>query len=45
MQEREFGLVRLDNAIAVASRFPRESGALLMELSLKLRLLLLVKSD
>jgi Polyprenyl synthetase len=44
-QARQFGLEHLDRAIALADELPRESGALLMELSLKLRLLLLVKND
>jgi geranylgeranyl pyrophosphate synthase len=39
---REFGLEHLDRAISLAHELPRESGALLVELSLKLRLLLLV---
>jgi hypothetical protein len=42
---RLFGLEHLDRAIVLADELPRESGALLMELSLKLRLLLLVKND
>jgi Polyprenyl synthetase len=42
---RQFGLEHLDRAIALAHELPRESGALLMELSLKLRLLLLVNND
>ncbi len=42
---REFGLEHLNRAMALAHQLPLESGALLMELSLKLRLLLLVKSD
>jgi geranylgeranyl pyrophosphate synthase len=44
-QARRCGLEHLDRAIALAEELPRESGALLMELSLKLRLLLLVKND
>ncbi len=42
---RQFGLEHLDSAIALANELPRESGALLMELSLKLRLLLWVQTD
>jgi geranylgeranyl pyrophosphate synthase len=44
-QARQFALAHLDRAIALADELPRESGALLMELSLKLRLLLLVNND
>jgi geranylgeranyl pyrophosphate synthase len=39
---RQFGLEHLNRAIALAGELPRESGALLVELSLKLRHLLLV---
>jgi geranylgeranyl pyrophosphate synthase len=42
---RQFGLAHLDRAIALADELPRESGALLTELSLKLRLLLMVQND
>ncbi len=42
---RQFGLEHLDRAIALASELPCESGALLIDLSLRLRLLLLVKND
>jgi geranylgeranyl pyrophosphate synthase len=41
-QARQCGLEHLDRAIAMANELPRESGALLTELSLKLRLSLLV---
>jgi hypothetical protein len=44
-QARTFGREHLDSAMTVVSQFPRKWGTLLMELSLKLRLLLLVKSD
>jgi geranylgeranyl pyrophosphate synthase len=44
-QARLLGLERLDRAIALANELPLESGALLVELSLKLRHLLLVKND
>jgi geranylgeranyl pyrophosphate synthase len=44
-QARQFGLGHLDRAIALAQELPRESGALLVELSLKLRQLLLVEND
>ncbi len=44
-QACQFGLEHLSLAIALANQLPLESGALLMELSLKLRHLLLVKSD
>jgi geranylgeranyl pyrophosphate synthase len=39
---RQCGLEHLDRAMALANELPRESGVLLTELSLKLRLLLLV---
>ena len=42
---RQFGLEHLDHAIALSNQLPFESGALLMELSLKLRHLLIVKND
>ncbi len=42
---RQCGLEHLDRAMALANELPRESGALLIELSLKLRHLLLVKND
>jgi geranylgeranyl pyrophosphate synthase len=42
---RQFGLEHLDRAMALANQLPLESGALLMELSLKLHLLLLVEND
>ena len=42
---KQFGLEHLDGAISLAHELPRESGALLVELSLKLRLLLLVNND
>jgi geranylgeranyl pyrophosphate synthase len=42
---RQFGMEYVNHAISLANELPRESGALLMELSLKLRLLLLVKND
>ena len=41
----QFGLQHLDQAVVIASRLPHESGTLLMELSIKLRLSLLVKKD
>jgi hypothetical protein len=44
-QARQFGLEHLDRAMALANQLPLESGALLIELSLKLRLLLLVRND
>jgi geranylgeranyl pyrophosphate synthase len=44
-QAVRFGLERLDRAVDLANELPFESGALLVELSLKLRLLLLVKND
>ncbi len=42
---RQLGCEHLDRAIALANELPRESGALLVELSLKLRHLLTVKND
>lgn len=42
-EARQFGLHHLDDAVVAASRLPRESGALLMALSTKLRLSLLMK--
>ena len=42
---RKFGLQHLDAAVAAAGGLPLESGALLMELSIKLRQTLLVKND
>lgn len=44
-QAKKFGLEHLDSAIALANELPCESGALLTELSLKLRHLLFVKND
>lgn len=44
-EARQFGLQHLDAAVAAAGGLPLESGALLMELSIKLRLTLLVKND
>jgi geranylgeranyl pyrophosphate synthase len=42
---RHFGLEHLDRAITLANDLPLDSGALLTELSLKLRLLLAAKDD
>jgi Polyprenyl synthetase len=42
---RKFGLEHVDRAIALANQLPKESGALLMELSLKLRYSILVEND
>jgi geranylgeranyl pyrophosphate synthase len=44
-QAKKFGLEHLDSAIALANELPCESGALMTELSLKLRHLLFVKYD
>lgn len=44
-QARWLGLAQLDRAITLANELPLESGALLMALSLKLRLSLMVNND